>query len=75
MQEFFYTREIMELLIFMVSITNKPNNGKDYDDCRQLWYVGSVHSDSGCDDQLMLSSPLWMEAPKITAISTWGILV
>jgi len=56
----------------MISITNKPNNGKYDDDCRQWWYVGSVHSDSGCDDQLMLSSPLWMEAPKITAISTWG---
>jgi len=40
----------------MISITNKPNNGKDD------------------DDQLMLSSPLWMEAPKITAISTQGIL-
>jgi hypothetical protein len=59
----------------MISITNKPNNGKDNDDFRQWSYVGSVHSDSGCDDQLMLSSPLWMEAPKITVISTWGILV
>jgi hypothetical protein len=61
----------------MISITNKPNNGKDDDDddCRQWWYVGSVHSNSGCDDQLMLSSPQWMEAPKITAISIWGILV
>ena len=58
----------------MISITNKPNNGKD-DDCRQWWYVGSVHSDSGYDDQLMLSSSLWTEAPKITAVSTWGTLV
>ena len=63
----------------MIPITNKPNNGKDDDDDdddgRQWWYVGSVDSDSGCYDQLMLSSPPWMEPLKITATSTWGILV
>jgi malate synthase len=61
--------------MFLISITNKPNNGEDDDNCRQWWYVGSVLNDSGCDDQLMLSSSLRMEAPKITAISTWGVLV
>jgi hypothetical protein len=62
-------------MIHFYDIHNKRNNGKDDDGCRQWWYVDRVHSNSGCDDQLKLSTPLWMEALKITTISTWGILV
>jgi hypothetical protein len=54
---------------FLITITNKPNNGKEDEYGRQWWYGGSVDTDSGCDDQLMLSSPSWMEA-LITATST-----